>query len=279
MSDQLASSDAAIARLAARQHGIVSVRQLAAAGIDKHRVHHRVRTGRLHRLHRGVYAVGHVAPSPERRWMAAVLACGPGAVLSHGSAAVLWGLLRPIAGPLDVSVPTQSGRARRQGIRLHRCTTLAGQSVTLHERIPVTTPARTISDLEGSVPPRWVRRAVRQAELLGFQLEPDVDAVGTRSDLEDDFLDLCHRYGIPAPEVNVKLGRWTVDFLWRVERVVVETDFYRYHRGRVAFQDDRQRDLDLRRRGFDVRRFSELQLNERPAEVAADLRDALGLDS
>jgi very-short-patch-repair endonuclease len=112
-----------------------------------------------------------------------------------------------------------------------------------------------------------------------LRLGPTIKRDGTRSDLERDFLRLCRRFGLPAPEVNVKVGRWTVDFLWREEGVAVETDYYDYHRGRIAFQDDHARDLDLRRRGFDVHRFSELQVNDRPAEVAADLRDALALSS
>lgn len=97
--------------------------------------------------------------------------------------------------------------------------------------------------------------------------------------METDFLALCDRNGLPRPEVNVKVGRFTVDFLWRAERVVVETDFYEYHRGRVAFRDDRGRDLELRRLGYAARRYSEELVNERPAEVVADLRDALGLAS
>ena len=112
-----------------------------------------------------------------------------------------------------------------------------------------------------------------------MQLSPRTRRDRTRSDLERDFLRLCCRFGLPRPEVNVKVGRWTVDFLWRDEGIAVETDFYDYHRGRIAFQDDHARDLDLRRRGFDVRRFSELQVNDQPAEVAADLRDALALSS
>jgi very-short-patch-repair endonuclease len=196
--------------------------------------------------------------------MAAVLACGPSAVLSHMSAAVLWELLRPTKGPVDVSVPTQGGRRRQAGI---------------HRGIPVTTPARTIADLEGIVPERWVRRAVRQAEMSGYRLGTGVKSDRTRSDLEKDFLKICRRFDIPAPEVNVEIGRWTVDFLWRAERIAVETDFYDYHRGRIAFQDDHERDLDLRRRGFEVHRFSESQVNDQPAEVAADLWDALALAS
>jgi hypothetical protein len=98
---------------------------------------------------------------------------------------------------------------------------------------------------------------------------------GTRSDLEGDFLRICRRAGLPAPEVNVKVGRWTVDFLWRAERLVVEADSYLYHRGRIAFQDDHARELDLRARGFALRRFDERQIDEEPAAVAADIAAAL----
>jgi hypothetical protein len=209
--------------------------------------------------------------------MAAVLACGEGAVLSHGSAAALWGLLRPIGGPIDVTVPTRGGRRHRQGIRLHRCASLRSDQVISHLNIPVTTPARTIADIDGALSPRLVRRAIRQAAIAGMQL--DVASDRTRSDLEGDFLALCRRYGIPAPEVNVKVGRWRVDFLWRADRVAAETDSYLYHRGRVAFLDDHDRDLGLRRLGYSVHRFSEDQVNDRPAEIAADLRDALALAS
>jgi very-short-patch-repair endonuclease len=239
----------------------------------------RARKGALHRLHHGVYAVGHRALSHEREWAAAVLAYGEDAVLSHGSAAALWGFLRPISGPIDVSVPSSGGRRARRGIRLHRCKSLRADQVTKRRGIPVTTPARTIRDVEGTLPPRLARRAARQAEIAGFRLGVEAGTDRTRSDLERDFLRLCRRSDLPAPEVNVRVGRWTVDFLWRREQVAVETDFYDYHRGRIAFQDDHARDLDLRRHGFAVHRFSEQQLNEQPAEVAADLRDALALAS
>lgn len=201
--------------------------------------------------------------------MAAVLVGGDGAVLSHASAAALWRLLKPIAGPIDVSTPARSGRAKHSGIRLHRFVSLRTEHCVRCQGIPVTTPARTVVDLRGSVPERLWRRARRQAEIRGIQLGPARRGVRTRSDLEDDFLGLCRRSRLPAPEVNVRIGRWEVDFLWRGARLVVETDSYAYHRGSVAFQDDRARDLDLRQRGFDVIRISERQLNDEPARVAA----------
>jgi very-short-patch-repair endonuclease len=279
MDGKLAQPDLVVAELAARQHGVVSIGQLRARGISDDAVFGRVRSGWLHRIHRGVYAVGYLGTSKESRWMAAVLACGDRAVLSHMSAAALWRLLRPVDGPVDVSTSARSGRARRVGIRLHRSTTLSSGMVTERFGIPVTTPARTIEDLDGKVPPYLVRRATRQAEMAKYRLGPAIRGDGTRSDLERDFLALCRRHRVPAPEVNVKVGRWTVDFLWRRQRIAVETDFYDYHRGRVAFRDDRARELELRRQGFAVHRFSEEQVNEEPEEVAADLRDALGLAS
>jgi very-short-patch-repair endonuclease len=145
--------------------------------------------------------------------------------------------------------------------------------------IPVTTPTRTIDDLRGIVPAWQLRRAIRQAETSGLRLDDGVAFDRTRSDLERDFLQLCRRHRIPLPEVNVRIGRWTVDFLWPGKRVVVETDGYRYHRGTVAFEDDHARDLDLRRRGYAVRRFTGRQLRDQPAAVAADLQEALGLAS
>ncbi|HEX5929459.1 MAG TPA: type IV toxin-antitoxin system AbiEi family antitoxin domain-containing protein [Solirubrobacterales bacterium] len=265
--------------IAARQHGVITTRQLVAAGIGTSGIAKRVGRGSLHRIHRGVYAVGHRAPSREREWMAAVLACGEGAALSHRSAAAHWGLLPAAHGPVDVAVPSQVGRSRRAGIRVHRPRALGRELVVLRNKIPVTTPARTLADLQGDVPQWLWRKAVRQAEFKKLALGPGFESDGTRSDLERDFLRLCRRIGVPAPEVNVRVGGWTVDFLWRRQRVAVETDFYDYHRGRVAFQDDHRRDLALRGHGLDVRRYSEEQLNERPGEVAADLRAALAAGS
>jgi len=259
-------------------------------------VSERSRNGRLHRIHRGVYAVGHHGLSLHGRFMAAVLACGPDAVLSHVSAAVLWELLRPIDGPVHVTVPSTSGRSRRPGIHLHRCPSLnplpepspspsysqqeggrRGRLLVTHRHnIAVTSVSRTLEDLRGSslLAPHLLRRATRQAEMKGYRLE-HLTTDRTRSDLETLFLDICRRYAIPHPEVNVKLGRWTVDFLWRNERLVVETDFWTYHRGSIAFEDDHARDLDLRSAGYTVLRYDDTQLEAESARVAEDVTRAL----
>ncbi|MGE0065978.1 MAG: type IV toxin-antitoxin system AbiEi family antitoxin domain-containing protein [Solirubrobacterales bacterium] len=283
MRPKVDNADGRIARIAGRQHGIVAVTQLSQAGIDSSGVARRVRAGRLHRLFRGVYSVGNPRPNQQGWWMAAVRACGEGAALSHTSAAALWGLLKPRGGPIHVTSPSLNGRARRSGIVLHRSASLAAPSppqVTSRQGIPVTTPQRTIDDLRGLVAPHEERRAIRQAQLAGYRLDA---ATGrrtrrTRSDLELAFLRLWARNGIPDPEVNVKVGSWTVDFLWRAHRVAVETDFYDYHRGSVAFEDDHRRDLELRRAGFRVCRYTDKQLDDSPGIVLADLREALGIE-
>jgi very-short-patch-repair endonuclease len=147
---------------------------------------------------------------------------------------------------------------------------------TRRDNIPVTTVPRTIEDLRrGSFPPRLLRRAIRQAELAGYRLD-GVESDRTRSDLEAAFLGLWRRHRLPRPEVNAKLGRWEVDFLWRRRRLVVEVDTWTYHRGSVAFEDDHARELDLRAEGFTVLRFTDQQLEEEPGRIAADVAASLG---
>jgi very-short-patch-repair endonuclease len=190
-------------------------------------------------------------------------------------------------GPVDVIVPGDGGRKKRVGIRLQRSTSLVPSEVTLRQGIPVTTPARTIADLRraysahrpGALSERELRKAIRQADVLGLPVAGELLGDRTRSDLEADFLSLCRAYGLPAPQVNVRVGRYLVDFLWRERRLVVETDGYLYHRGRTAFQDDKRRDLELRRMGYAVVRLAEEQVNEEPELVAEILAAELSLRS
>ncbi|MDX6608671.1 MAG: hypothetical protein QOF85_596 [Solirubrobacterales bacterium] len=162
---------------------------------------------------------------------------------------------------------------------MHRSQTLMTAHVTLRCGIPVTTPARTIADLRkaistgqtGAIAGRELRTAIRQANVLGLPIGDDDAEDRTRSDLEGDFLRLCRRHRLPRPEVNVRVGPYLVDFLWRERQLAVETDSYLYHRGKTAFQDDRGRELGLMRRGFEVLRLSEHQLDEEPARVAETL--------
>lgn len=193
--------DLELARLAANQHGVVSVKQLRAIGIGSDAISRRVRSGRLHRVHRGVYAVGHPRLSDQGRCMAAVLACGAGAVLSHRSAAALWDMLYTLRGATDVTVPRSGGPTARKGIHLHRSTSLHPAHTTLRMGIAVTTPARTLSDLRRCVTVEELGKARRQAEIRGYRLgdqilvEPDF----TRSELERRFLRLCRRHRLPSP--------------------------------------------------------------------------------
>jgi hypothetical protein len=169
--------------------------------------------------------VGYLSPSQESKWMAATLAVGEGAALSHRSAASLWGLLPThAASSVDVSVPTNTGKRRRAGIRVHRCRALEPIHVTRHRSIWVTNPTRTFSDLRKATPPAELRRALRQAEVLGLTMELNAGQDGTRSELEFRFLALCRRHQLPVPDVNVRVDSLIVDFVWSEERLIVETD-------------------------------------------------------
>lgn len=245
MSAKLATPWRVIAEIAARQFGVVSLEQLYTAGLSRDAIRWRARVGYLHRIHRGVYAVGNPNLTREGHWMAAVLAV-KGAVLSHQSAALLHKLSPTSPSLIHVTVPGSGGRAKRRGIVVHRSSTLTRAEVTIHRGIRVTTVARTLAD-------------------LGWGTER------TRSDLERVFLRICSEHGVPKPEVNVPIGPYTVDFLWREARLVVEVDSYRYHHDRATFRSDRARDRYLGQRGFVVLRYADTELDDGPAAVAASL--------
>jgi very-short-patch-repair endonuclease len=273
--ERVESPDRMAARVAARQHGVITTSQLYRAGIDKSAIARRVAAGRLHRVYQGVYAVGHAALSTEGRWTAAVLASGPGAVLSHRSAAELWQMLEPDDGSIHVTVPVAGGRAKRRGIRIHRHPSLTSAQTTARDGIPVTSPARTIEDLRRTERPWKIRRAIRQADFIGLPIGDHADRDRTRSELERRFLALCRHHHLPSPAVNVRLGRWTVDFMWREPMLIVETDGYGAHRGRQAFEDDRARDNDLAAMGYEVLRFSARRVRDEADAVAALIRTRL----
>jgi len=211
--------------------------------------------------------------------MAAVLACGEGAVLSHRAAAALWGLLPPPRGPIDVTVKRRGGRKNRPGIRIHRSSTLTQPQTTRRANIPVTTPARTLLDLRRCVSPAELGRARRQAEVLGYRLgdAAEIEPELTRSELERRFLALCARNRLPSPEVNLRIGDYVVDFVWRRSALIVETDGYRYHRGRHAFEHDHRRQAHLAAAGYEVLRFTWRQIVDDPDNVVAALRARLTL--
>lgn len=233
--------------------------------------------------------------------MAAVLACGCGSVLSLQAAGELWGLRRRRKErAADVTIPRTSGRRPRAGISVHRTTTLRPEERTLHRRIPVTTPARTILDLATKLPRRQLERAVDEADRLGLCTEDDLDEIvgvhfgragagalralliehragstATRNDFEEPFLSLCRRHRLPQPEVNVPLLDYVVDFLWPDAHLVVEVDGRATHGTRRAFQADRDRDSRLAVAGFRVLRFTWWDVTRRPAVVADRVRRLL----
>jgi very-short-patch-repair endonuclease len=293
---QAESGDAAIARIAARQYGVVTRGQLAAAGLGRGAIEHRVAECRLHRVHRGVYLVGHVVPPPFAREMAAVLACGDGAALSHHSAASMWSLPSLEAAGVDVTV---AGRdpGDRPGIRVHRTRRLHPVDVRRCQRMSVTAPARTLLDLAAMVPIRdleravdeaRVRRLVRPRQLLDvLERSPgrrgagtlrrllDGDPALTRSEAETRLLTLLRAAGLPPTAVNARVGRYEVDFLWREQRLIVEVDGYAYHGTRAAFERDRARDADLQARGYRVMRVTWRQLVDEPEALIAHIAQAL----
>lgn len=289
-----------VAELATAQHGIVTRLQLVALGLGHDAIDDWIRRGRLHAVHRGVYAVGHRALHRRAAWLGAVLACGPGAVLSHRSAAALWDLRRTSMPRVEVCVPGGGGRRRRHGILLHRTRTLADADVTCHDGIAVTTVARTLVDLAEVVPGRSLERATDQAEVVRrFDLaalvavieahprragsarmrallaEHAVGSTLTRTDLEDRVLALCARAELPRPAVNAVAAGLEVDFLWARERLVAEADSRRYHATRWAFERDRERDAQLLLHGYRVVRFTDRRIATRPAEIAGTLRALL----
>jgi very-short-patch-repair endonuclease len=285
-------TDLQLTALATAQHGVVARSQLLTLGLSADAVKRRAAAGRLHPLHRGVYAVGHTALRVEGRWMAAVLALGGDAVLSHGTAAGAWELRRRGSGAIHVTVPGTAGRKRRQGIRLHRSPTLTPHDTTTHRAIPITTPARTIIDLARTIDGRKLehaldladqRRLIDFAELRNRPIPPSLQAVlslyragatPTRSEMEERFLALCDRYEIERPKVNTRVEGYEVDFVWRDQRLIVEVDGYSYHREPTAFEDDRERDVTLVLAGWRVLRFTWTQLTTRPAWVARSVTGA-----
>lgn len=292
--------DLAIAELASRQHGVAALAQLRVLGLSPSAMRKRVEAGRFHRIHAGVFAVGHTALRVEGRWMAAILASGPGAVLSHRPAAALLDL-RPHDGlRVDVIAPNRRGRGQ-EGITPHH-QPLSETEITEVSGIPCTTMTRTLIDIAPLVSLGALRRACNQAELRNgvdfsalraaaagsrrgakalrtvlADLAPEPEL--TRSELEERFLDLCRRVGIPRPSVNAVVpvdgGALEVDFCWRSQRLIVEADGRRFHGTESAFERDRRRDQQLAVAGWRVIRCTWLQVTREPGDLAGTIEDLL----
>jgi predicted transcriptional regulator of viral defense system len=295
---ELPSLDAALAALAREQHGVFSLDQLRALGLSARAVQHRVAGGRFHRIHQGVHSlVPRELLKREGLYMAAVLACGPGAVLSHRSAAALhelraWGYTK-----IEVTVPGRS-RRKHEGVKVHCSTTLTGADVTVVNNIPVTTVARTLFDMAEVVTDRQLERAFDQAEIaevldlkaINDQLErnstrPGAKAVRkvlaehyigktpTWSENEEALLAITRPLGIPDPDTNQFIilpdggPAIRVDFVWREQRVVLEADSRKWHLTRQRFEIDRRRDQRLTMAGWKVIRTTWRQMTQRPHEL------------
>lgn len=284
-----------LGEVARRQWGVVTRAQLTDFGVGDSGVRDWVQSGRLHRLYRGVYAYGHDRLRVEGRWLAAVLACGPGAALSHRSGAALWELRQSNSAVIDVTVPTRAGRIRRRGIRVHRSGRIGPEEVTVRNGIPVTTVARTLLDLADVLDPQALRRTVTEAEYRGRFDLPSLIAVvennpgrrgrklmtaategrhhRTRSPLEDRFLRFKDRYGVEEPESGVWIEGYEVDFAWTRVGLVVELDGLAAHGTREALRRDRKRDRVLWRAGFRTMRLTDDALDA-AEELLADLVQA-----
>jgi len=290
-------SDGAIARHAAGQHGVIALAQLESIGLSPRAVCHRARAGRLKRIHRGVYATGTV--NDEGRWLAAVLACGEGAALSHRSAAALWGLATSSGRDTYVTARGRAGRGHT-GIRAHRGDDLGADEMTRHHGIPCTTVPRTLLDLGAVVDSRTLERAIDRAEILrifdlrAIQQSLDrhrgrrgaralADALAsydqptiTRSAAEERFLALVRAASLQRPRVNSHLSlddgtAYSPDFLWRDAKLIVEIDGRAYHARRAAFEHDRRRDRRLALAGYETRRYAASEIVKEPDRVIQEV--------
>ena len=289
--------DRAIAALADSQDGVVEVGQLRELGAGRGCVSHRVACGRLHPVHRGVFAVGRRSLTREGRYMAAVLTGGAGAALSHRAAAGHWGIVRGEPAVIEVSVPAR--KRSRDGVRFHEAR-LPPDEHTTYERIPITTPSRTLLDLAATHPPHVLERALDRAEELRLAdavpltsllerypgrrgvarlrsvLDDRVGITITRSDLEERFLAFCAERGLPTPATNVPVaagGRtFEVDCVWRAAGVIAELDGFAVHGTRRAFERDRERSRILQAAGWRVVAITWRHLHCDPDRLAADLR-------
>jgi len=287
----------AIRELAERQHGVVARRQLFELGVGKGLIQHRIETDRLLPLHQGVFAVGHRRVGLRGEWMAAVLACGPGALLSYGSAAHLWGI-RGSRGAIEVS--RVSGHRRPHGVRLHQPKSLPVEDVTEKAGIPVTSLERTLADVAGRFYEREMERMLVEADRSGqlswptlhavldrpggrkgigrlrrVAREVDPRALDTLSPTEVDFLALCRKARLPLPQVNVLVDGRLVDFFWPDIRLIVETDSYSYHGDRPAFERDHESTISLTAAGYKVLRTTHRMLERDPTPFMHLVREAL----
>jgi predicted transcriptional regulator of viral defense system len=287
----------ALAKLARTQFGLVTTAQMRGLGYSTSAIGRAARAGRLHRLHRGVYLLGHRSVSPHARCLGAVLACGTGAVLSHSSASWLWGLQGWCPKPAEVSVPWQGHR--RRDIRLHHTPALDETDRTTVEGISVTSVARTLLDIADRGDLNELERIVDRAKRRGVldlaaveqllerlpastasqtllgALDLYREAVFDRAKSELLLLALAKKVGLPPPVLNCWVEKWEIDAYWEAERLAVEVDGWASHGSRKAFEEDRLRVEEMKLAGIDVVRISARRIEQRPDEVGARLKRLL----
>jgi Protein of unknown function (DUF559) len=285
--------------LAGRQHGIVARRQLLGLGFNSAEIEHRISRGRLHVVMRGVYAVGWPQLTAKRRWMAAVLACGEGAALSHQSAAALWGIGWERRGRIDISVRRRS-ELERPGLRVRARAKLDAARIVAKDEIPVTEVVQTLIDLATELPPRGVERAVNEADkhdlvdpetlrsrLGSYKGEPGVKPLRTLldkrtfrlsdSDLEILFRPIAAAAGLSPPLSKQLVNGWEVDFFWPDLGLVIETDGLRYHRTASTQTRDARRDRTHALAGMTPLRFTHYEVKYEPTQVRQELKRAAAM--
>ncbi|HEV2873665.1 MAG TPA: type IV toxin-antitoxin system AbiEi family antitoxin domain-containing protein [Thermoleophilaceae bacterium] len=282
--------DELIGRIASRQHGVVTRAQLLDAGVSDKEIRRRLERKALLRVHRGVYRVGHRAPSVEARYHAAVLACGEGAVLSGKAAGYLWGLVKGTAPPPEVTTKTER---RIKGIRTRRARSNEQTEATTRHGIPTTTVPRTLVDLSSLLPLADLARACHEAGVLHqttplhveevLEKRPNTpgakklrkvvhgDVHVTLSALERRFLRRLREEALPLPETNKPAGGRRVDCRWPQHNLTVELDSYRYHRSRHAWELDRRREREAHARGDDFRRYTHDDVFQSPGHMLREL--------
>jgi very-short-patch-repair endonuclease len=286
--------DEELARIASAGHGVVTAAQLLSAGVTRREIEGRVRRGGLIRVHRGVYRVGHRAPSIEATYLAAVLAAGEGALLSGRAAAHLLGLLRGTAPAPEVITRTER---RITGIKTHRARSLNARDATTAHGIPVTTVPRTLVDIAAELSTEELARACHEAGIRYGATPAAVEAVLARrpgspgakklrrvihgdvhvtlSTLEAHFLELLRNAGLPLPRTNKPAGGRRVDCRWPEQRLTVELDGYRFHNSRHSWEQDRRREREARARGDDFRRYTYDDVMQQPAQMLGELGPVL----
>jgi very-short-patch-repair endonuclease len=277
--------DKQIAALAKRNRGYITRSQLIKLGLGAEAIRYRVRIGRLIPVYAGVYAVGHLPTLPQDRAFGALLACGPDAVLSHGSAASLWGIFGHWRMPFEVTTPSTR---RPRNIRTHRAK-LARPDITRQAGIQVTSPARTLLDMAPRLTDKQLTRAVNDLRRRCMHLHELADVISrfprhpgakklrrfivnptgpTRSEFEDAFLAFAERFGLPRPRVNEPIGRYIADALFVEERLIVELDGWPFHSSKDSFESDRERDAEMLARGYATVRITWARLLGTPKREA-----------